>query len=372
MFVDYELTLDHYIKMITSGKLQFKKYLSSKNLPTITLESTKHKEMCYQLVCQIIKSNLKFTTNKTFTRYKKIYTYFNKKQRQIDFLNKRYSELNVNILKRIKIDVKSVKIPFKYDMFNVKTGNHFDYFIRITTPYRDLTTKNRYHTINIPINEHKHSLKYSDWTKKKYVELFKVNDNIYLKFVYEKDLPAKTEGNSIAFDCGYKKLLSDSNGLHYGVELFDIYQQLSKMQRGSKNYKQRIIHKNNEINRIINEIPLHDVKDVVVEMLKKVKNKSKLSSKLMNKMQYWAYKQVMRKLVSRSEIEGFNVIFVDPAYTSQTCSSCQSIDKSNRNGEIYHCKTCNLLIDADYNAAINILHKGTGVPLTVKDMSCLS
>lgn len=39
-------------------------------------------------------------------------------------------------------------------------------------------------------------------------------------------------------------------------------------------------------------------------------------------------------------------------------SHCGTIDKSNRNGEIYQCKVCNIEIDADYNAAINILHRG--------------
>lgn len=365
MFVDYEQTLYHYIKLITSGQLPFKKYVSSKDLPVITLIESHHREMCYQLAFSIIKSNLKFTTNSTFKRYQKIYRYFSNKQRQTNFLSKRYRELHVDLLKRVKIDIKSVKIPFGYKIFNIRTGNHFDYFIRITTPYRKSET--RYHTINIPINEHKHSLQYTNWKRKSYIELFKINGNIYLKFVYEKEVSTKTSGESIAFDCGYKKLLSDSNGVHYGKELFSLYNKLSKMKRGSKNYKQIVIHKNNEINRIINSVPLENIKTVIVEALKNVKKNSKLSSKTMNKMQYWCYSQVMRKLEARSQEEGFNLINVNPAYTSQTCGSCSTIDKSNRQGEVYQCKTCGLLIDADSNAAINILHKGTGVPLTIKD-----
>ena len=78
----------------------------------------------------------------------------------------------------------------------------------------------------------------------------------------------------------------------------------------------------------------------------------------MNKMQYWSYKQVLAKLETRSELEGFKFIKVNPAYSSQTCSSCGSIDKNSRNGEIYHCTICGIEIDADTNASINILRRG--------------
>ena len=60
-----------------------------------------------------------------------------------------------------------------------------------------------------------------------------------------------------------------------------------------------------------------------------------------------------------SQAEGFELNLVDPAYTSQTCSSCGNIDKKSRNGESYTCLSCGIMMDADHNAAINILHRGT-------------
>jgi putative transposase len=171
----------------------------------------------------------------------------------------------------------------------------------------------------------------------------------------------REEGNAIAFDSGYKKLLSDSNGNHYGVEVNDIYDRLSKKQRGSKSYKRLLRHKKNTINQVVNNINLDDTQTVVVEDLVQVKHKSKLSTKTMNKMQYWSYKQVLDKLEDRSELEGFYFIKVNPAYTSQTCSSCGTVDKSNRKGEVYSC-ACGLEIDADTNASINILRRGVYSP----------
>ena len=59
---------------------------------------------------------------------------------------------------------------------------------------------------------------------------------------------------------------------------------------------------------------------------------------------------------------------VSPEYTSQTCSRCKIVDKSNRNGERYVCKSCGLEIDADYNAAINILNKGVYSPFDTENL----
>ena len=59
-----------------------------------------------------------------------------------------------------------------------------------------------------------------------------------------------------------------------------------------------------------------------------------------------------------TEEEGINLIRVNPAYTSQTCSRCGSIHKESRNGEKFLCIDCGYELDADYNASINILHRG--------------
>ncbi len=46
---------------------------------------------------------------------------------------------------------------------------------------------------------------------------------------------------------------------------------------------------------------------------------------------------------------------IDPAYTSQTCPSCGTIDRKNRNNELFKCISCGYTGDADYVASINIL-----------------
>ena len=105
-----------------------------------------------------------------------------------------------------------------------------------------------------------------------------------------------------------------------------------------------------------------DCGQVIIENLKCVKYKSKFSKKFNNKLQRWSYIKVMNKFESLSETEGFQLIKVPPAYTSQRCHVCNTVDKSSRQGEVYHCKTCGGTFDADINAAINILRLGVYGP----------
>jgi len=56
---------------------------------------------------------------------------------------------------------------------------------------------------------------------------------------------------------------------------------------------------------------------------------------------------------------GGSVKKVDPRFTSQTCSSCGSIDKESRVSQSrYQCVSCGFSLNADFNAARNILSKG--------------
>lgn len=79
----------------------------------------------------------------------------------------------------------------------------------------------------------------------------------------------------------------------------------------------------------------------------------------MNKIQRWIYSRVLTNLKNKTEQQGVKMVKVSPAYTSQICSQCGTSRKENRQGEDYLCNVCGLEMDADLNAAINILHRGT-------------
>jgi putative transposase len=52
------------------------------------------------------------------------------------------------------------------------------------------------------------------------------------------------------------------------------------------------------------------------------------------------------------------VLFVDPRYTSQTCSRCRAIQKIPLGEREYRCPACHLTLDRDHNAAVNIIQAG--------------
>lgn len=61
----------------------------------------------------------------------------------------------------------------------------------------------------------------------------------------------------------------------------------------------------------------------------------------------------------KMEERGGTLIKINPAYTSQTCSACGNIDKDSRESQArFSCTSCGHTMNADHNAAINILRQG--------------
>ncbi|MFB2894205.1 RNA-guided endonuclease InsQ/TnpB family protein [Aerosakkonemataceae cyanobacterium BLCC-F50] len=77
----------------------------------------------------------------------------------------------------------------------------------------------------------------------------------------------------------------------------------------------------------------------------------------------WAFYQLRLFTQYKANIAGIQIVFVPPAYTSQTCSRCYHIHpvkgKSYRNGKVFKCGHCGLEHDADVNAANVIAALGT-------------
>jgi len=76
----------------------------------------------------------------------------------------------------------------------------------------------------------------------------------------------------------------------------------------------------------------------------------------------WAFYQLRLFVGYKANIPGVPVVFVPPAYTSQTCSRCHHVHpvkgKSYRNGKVFKCGHCGFEHDSDVNAANNIAALG--------------
>ena len=273
-----------------------------------------------------------------FSRYKRAFKYCLKKNKFKNFTEKHFHELNINYLKRLKFDLKNVSIVLNENLFDIElceNGQEFNEFVRIFTPvFKE--GKKRAKTICLPVKWHKHSLKFKNWDRKKSIHLQRTDGKYFLHFIYETENAQKNDNQTkIGIELGYHKLIADSDGKFYGQDLADVYKKLARKKRGSKKYERLLAFKKNEVNRLTKKfVEEHTDTDIVCEDLKNVKHKSSFYKSVNNKLQYWSYRQVIDKLESLSESKGFTLIKVDPAYTSQTCSSCGAVVKANREGEL--------------------------------------
>lgn len=72
----------------------------------------------------------------------------------------------------------------------------------------------------------------------------------------------------------------------------------------------------------------------------------------------WTFHSLQTKIEQKAKEYNIQVVKVKPHYTSQRCSKCGSIDKSNRETqERFKCTICDYEINADLNAAKNLAMK---------------
>ena len=62
-------------------------------------------------------------------------------------------------------------------------------------------------------------------------------------------------------------------------------------------------------------------------------------------------------MLLKSTIFTTALVEVDPRNTSITCSRCDMTNAGSRSGKVFECRTCQLRMDADINASINILRR---------------
>ena len=256
--------------------------------------------------------------------------------------------------KKHKPIFNSNTIEFDPRFIDFQKGNHFDLFIRLTSIGNKISLK-------LPVNQHRHFniFNSNNWNLKKSIRLRKVGEKYFIDCYFNKEKSElKTEGRLKSIDVGYKKLIVSSDKEFIGDN--KIYEKIAKKKQGSKAFKRALIERDEIINTSCKQLDLSDVKKLVVEDLKNVKRstKGKIHKKFTNKLQRWSYPKVLNKLSMICDESGIKMIKVNPAFTSQTCSSCGFVDKNSRKGEDFKCTKCKYSEDADYNASLNILHIG--------------
>lgn len=251
------------------------------------------------------------------------------------------------VLNRVVMELDSRFVDIIQDI------NHFDIWIQLSSIGNKII-------INLPSQKHihfNHFLK-DGWAIKKSIRLRITDNGYFIDIFFEKEAPAlRKTGKSKAIDIGYKKLIVSSDGEFIGDSA--IYEKISRKKQGSKAFKRALIERNELVNISCKALKLDNIKELYAEDLKSVKHKSKgrIRKKFNNKLQRWIYIKVLGKCAMLCEEQGILFVKKAPQYSSQRCCKCGLICKSNRRGEIYKC-SCGNIMDADENAAHNILFMG--------------
>ena len=93
---------------------------------------------------------------------------------------------------------------------------------------------------------------------------------------------------------------------------------------------------------------------IVLEDLGEISKKGK-AKRYVQKSQ-WSFFQLETFIKYKAALLGVPVIYVNPAYTSQECSRCGSLNKTS--GKHYKCSKCGYFCHRDVNAAFNISKLG--------------
>lgn len=192
----------------------------------------------------------------------------------------------------------------------------------------------------------------------------------YINFTLEKEITVPSGSNPIGVDRGIYNLATTSNGLKFsGKQVKYIRNHYSKLRqslqsKGTKGAKKllrrlsgkerrRMTNINHTISRrIVNACKPNDV--LVLEDLKHIRERVKLARKQRLIHHSWAFGQLGSFIEYKALEKGIPVVYVDPHYTSQKCPVCKHIERTNRNGHRFSCKSCGYTEHSDKVASFNI------------------
>lgn len=125
-----------------------------------------------------------------------------------------------------------------------------------------------------------------------------------------------------------------------------------------RNYVKDYIHKVSAL--IVRQAKQNDIGCIVIGAMSDGITSMDIGSKNNEKLHKIPFGRLYSLIRYKAEEIGISVIKVDEAYTSQTCCRCGIVKKSNRKYRgLYVCSSCNTVVNADVNGAVNILKRVT-------------
>ena len=131
-------------------------YIDLLRTEKLPIQNSKIRISIYQQAVSIIRCNLNFTQKRVYKKYKKLYYKCSKENKHRKFLDKHFRDLNINYLKRIRVDLNKCSMILGVGLVDFEEGKTFDEFIRIRLPWNK-ENKKIGETINLPFNFYKYA-----------------------------------------------------------------------------------------------------------------------------------------------------------------------------------------------------------------------
>jgi len=207
-------------------------------------------------------------------------------------------------------------------------------------------------------------------------------DKYILELVYEKVMPEikiNEEQKILGLDLGVNNLVAMSDGTiikggvvkainqFFNKQQAKIQTQLSKQKLKTSKRKQQLMRwRYNKLHDLLHKasraIIQHCLENnyttLIIGRNKHWKQNSNMGKKTNQKFTTVPFHKLILMIQYKAEEQDIEVLLIPEEYTSQTCSCCGYRSRSNRKVRgLFVCKKCNLVTNADVNAAINIIRK---------------
>lgn len=201
----------------------------------------------------------------------------------------------------------------------------------------------------------------------------KSSGDFYLGVVIEKEGPQTSdEGEVLGVDRGLKNLVVTSdNRFHSSKKMRAVrgryaHNRATLQAKGTRSAKRRLKKMAGrerrfiacENHRIAKEIVNSGFQIIALEDLNGIRDQKAKGYGMPSRLNQWPFHQLQEFIQYKAEELGKIVFLVDPYHTSQKCSRCGHIEKSNRNRNRFECRRCGFQLDPDLNAARNIAELG--------------
>lgn len=225
--------------------------------------------------------------------------------------------------------------------------------------------------VKIPIFVPEYFQQYLIW-KRCSADLFIRENKVFLNIVFSKDVSdPEFTGKVVGIDRGIKKIaVTSENQFFGGGQIKKVSKRYEKLRstlqscgsKSAKRHLRKISKKENRFRADSNHVITKKIVNfldsgtvIALEKLTGIRQNVRLRKKQHKDLYRWNFYQFEQFLTYKAKAIGVKVEYVDARYTSQKCSVCGYISRSNRQSQVvFKCNHCGFSLNADVNASRNI------------------